>query len=80
MITTHFLCVKKDQKPDTLAIIDSYNFCDTWTWQLYDRPSPEGRVGENYLNMGHSCQNVQHSQTTVPILTMFHRHSFLLEA
>ena len=47
--------MKKDKKPDTLADIDNYNFCDRHTdihtdrrtWQLYDRPGPEDRVGEN---------------------------------
>ena len=42
--------MKKEDKPDTLAVIDIYNFYDThtytWTWQLYDRPGPEGQVGE----------------------------------
>ena len=43
--------MKKDQNSDGLAVINNYNFCDrhtdTRTWRLYDRPSPEGRVGEN---------------------------------
>ena len=43
--------MKKDEKPDTLAVIDDYNFHDRHTciqtWRLYDRPGPEGRVGEN---------------------------------
>ena len=43
----------KDEKPDTLAVIDNYNFCDkhiyTRTWQLYDRPGPEGQSVEKTL-------------------------------
>ena len=43
--------MKKDDKPDTLAVIDNYNFYDRHTyirtWQLFDRPGPEGQVGEN---------------------------------
>ena len=35
--------MKKDGKPDTLAVIDNYKFCDkhtyTRTWQLYDLPA-----------------------------------------
>ena len=31
--------------------MNNYNFCDRHTdrqtWRLYDRPGPEGRVGEN---------------------------------
>ena len=42
---------KKEKNPDTLAVINNYNFCDTHTdkrtWRLYDRPGPEGRVCEN---------------------------------
>ena len=42
--------MKKGKKYDTLAVINNYN-CDThkytWTWRLYDRPGPDGRVREN---------------------------------
>ena len=56
--------MKKDEKPDTLAVINNYNFCDNHThihtdrqtWQLYDRPGPEGQVGEN-PNIGISVLN-----------------------
>ena len=49
--------MKKDQNSDHLAIIDDYNFCDTHTythtdrqtWRLYDRPGPEGQVGEKLV-------------------------------
>ena len=52
--------MEKDITPDTLAVINNYNyncFCDRGTWQLYERPGPEteaqkprgpdGGVGEN---------------------------------
>ena len=49
---TTLLCEEK-QKSDTLADIDNYNFCyiqtDRETLRLYDRPSPEGQVGENKI-------------------------------
>ena len=39
--------MEKDQKTNTT---DNYNFYDRhtyiWTWRLYDRHGPEGRVGE----------------------------------
>ena len=42
--------MKKDDKPDTLAVIEHYNFYDRHTdrraWRIYDRP----RVSENYNN------------------------------
>ena len=42
--------MKKYKKPDTLAVINNYNFCDIHTdrrtWLLYDQPGQEGRVGE----------------------------------
>ena len=42
---------KRDRKHDTLVVIDDYNFYDRHTerqkWRLYDRPGPEGVVGEN---------------------------------
>ena len=47
--------MKKDGKPNTLAVIDNNNFYDTHTlthkrtWQLYDLPGPEGRVSENSI-------------------------------
>ena len=44
--------MKNDKKSNTLAIIDNYNFYDIHTdrrtWRHYDRPGPEGRVGENF--------------------------------
>ena len=48
--------MKKDKKPDTSAIIDNFNFCDIQTdtqtdgHGRHDRPSPEGRVGENHVS------------------------------
>ena len=43
--------MKKDKKPDTLAVIDNHKFYDRHTdrrtWRLYVRPNPEGRVGKN---------------------------------
>ena len=42
--------MKKDEKPDTLAIIHNHNFCDKHTDRLYDQLGPEGRVGENATN------------------------------
>ena len=43
--------MKKDEKPDSSAVIDNYNFYDRQTyiqtWQLYDRPGPEGQVRKN---------------------------------
>ena len=50
--------MKKDEKPDILAVINNYNFYDRQTnretnrriWRLYDQPGPEGRVGEKLKN------------------------------
>ena len=43
--------MKKDEKPDTLAIIDHSTFFDKHTdrrtCRPYDRPGPEGQVNEN---------------------------------
>ena len=38
--------MKEDEKPDTLAVIDNYNFYDRRTWRL----GPESQVGENTFN------------------------------
>ena len=42
----------KGGKPNALAVIGNYNFCglqtNRRTWQHYDRPGPEGKVGENW--------------------------------
>ena len=48
--------MKKDEKPDILAVINNYNFYDRQTnretnrriWRLYDQPGPEGPIGENH--------------------------------
>ena len=48
--------MKKDEKPDTLAVINNYYFfdrhthihTDSQTWRLYERPGPEGRLGEHF--------------------------------
>ena len=44
---------ERQKKTDTLAVLDNYNFCNkhtyTRTWRLYDRPGPEGHVGENII-------------------------------
>ena len=41
----------KDNKLDTFAVINNYNFSERHThirtWRLYDRPGPEGQFGEN---------------------------------
>ena len=31
----------------TIATFVTYRQTDRWTWPLYDRPGPEGRVSEN---------------------------------
>ena len=47
--TPYFM--NKDKKSDTLAVFDNSNFCDRHTdrrtQRLYDRPGPEGHVGEH---------------------------------
>ena len=43
----HNQFLKKDIKPDTLADTQTY----IRTWQLYDQPGPEGRIGENTLGL-----------------------------
>ena len=51
--------MKKDNHPDTLAVVDNYNYYDkethTPTWRLYDRPGSEGQVGQNHLSMTLIC-------------------------
>ena len=42
--------MKKDKKPDTLAVINNYdNHTHIQTWRLYDRPGSEGRVGQSHF-------------------------------
>ena len=45
---------ERQKKTDTLAVIDNHNLCDIptdrQTWQLYDWPGPEGRVGKTVFS------------------------------
>ena len=56
------LVYEERQKPDTLAVIDNHNFFDRHTYirirRLYDRPGPEGPVGENVLTASSCVSNL----------------------
>ena len=68
--------MKKDDKPDTLAVINNYNFYERHThlrtWQLYNRP--EGRVGEKTI-----IQLVLNITRLVLNMTKFILHVCLLD-
>ena len=61
--------MKNDTKPDTLAVINNYNFNDRHThirtWRLYDRPGPEGRVGENENSVFENFYLLQQDQQNI---------------
>ena len=56
----HSIFMKKEKNPDTFAVINNYNFYDRHTdiptQQIYDRPSPEGQVVEDF-----DCGTLRHA-------------------